>query len=173
MSPRLGAEDDFFFWLLADFLVRPMSELLPVNELEFLYPEMWPHLLGPLPYMDTSQMTSFAKVVFMEDFNEDISRWDVSNVEDMSFLFYNQQVFNQPLETWNVGNVRSMVGMFRMTGAFNQPLGKWDVSNVEDFADMFAESKAFRQSLQEWKNLPDGYLFCMFQDAVGYIQPDF
>jgi hypothetical protein len=169
-----GAEDDFFFWLLADFLVRSLCEITLATRYTYRYqgvrfPQGCSHIFGIMSYMDTSQMTSLDRIDFTEEFNEDISRWDVSNVEDMSFLFYDLRMFNQPLETWNVGKVRSMWSMFELAEAFNQPLGKWNVSNVQDFTSMFDQTKSFNQSLREW-NLPDNYLHIMFRDATGYNQ---
>jgi len=35
-------------------------------------------------------------------FNDDISRWDVSNVTNMSYMFGNTKVFNQPIGDWDV-----------------------------------------------------------------------
>jgi len=42
------------------------------------------------------------------NFNEDISRWDVSNVTDMSDMFFEATSFNQSLDDWNVSDVKDM-----------------------------------------------------------------
>ena len=63
-------------------------------------------------------------------FNQDISNWDVSNVTDMGYLFY-ESPFNQPIGDWDVSNVTDMNGMFEST-PFNQPIGNWDVDNVTE-----------------------------------------
>ena len=47
-------------------------------------------------------------------FNGDISKWDVSNVEDTSWMFTKSN--------------------------FNGDISNWDVSNVEDVDDMFRDS---------------------------------
>ena len=47
-----------------------------------------------------------------ENFNEDISSWDVSNVTNMEDMFYSASSFNQPLEKWDVSNVTNMEYMF-------------------------------------------------------------
>ncbi|WP_279062318.1 DarT ssDNA thymidine ADP-ribosyltransferase family protein [Campylobacter lanienae] len=41
-----------------------------------------------------------------------IENWDVSNVTNMSKMFYNCKNFNQPLNNWNVSSVTDMRGMF-------------------------------------------------------------
>ena len=46
-------------------------------------------------------------------FNQDISGWDVSNVEDMSKMFHGASSFNQNLSTWNVSKVTDMGNMFK------------------------------------------------------------
>ena len=33
------------------------------------------------------------------------NNWDVSNVTDMSYMFYEVKEFNQPLNNWDVSNV--------------------------------------------------------------------
>jgi len=40
-----------------------------------------------------------------------ISEWNVSNITDMSYVFYNKDKFNQPLN-WTVSSVRDMSYMF-------------------------------------------------------------
>ena len=44
-------------------------------------------------------------------FNGDISNWDVSNVVDMGFMFYDAE-FNGDISNWDVSNVTNMAGMF-------------------------------------------------------------
>ena len=70
----------------------------------------------------------------VEDFNQDISQWDVSNVVNMEGMF-SESNFNQEIGNWNVSQVVNMGGMFMnlqvdRTFPFNQDLSSWDVSNV-------------------------------------------
>lgn len=51
-------------------------------------------------------------------FNGNISNWNVSNAEDMSYMF-NQSYFNGDISKWNVTNVKDMGFMF-----FDSPLEK-------------------------------------------------
>ena len=44
-------------------------------------------------------------------FNQYISSWDVSNVEDMGGMF-SDSPFNQDIGSWNVSNVTNMQWMF-------------------------------------------------------------
>ena len=80
-------------------------------------------------------------------FNRDISNWNVSNVEDMSFMFYNSE-FNQDISNWNVKNVKNMEAMF-LRSQFNQDISNWNVSNVENMKWMFEGSK-FNGDIGSW-----------------------
>jgi surface protein len=82
-------------------------------------------------------------------FNQDISSWNVSNVTDMRYMFLNCTSFNQPLNSWNVSNVTDMGHMFLQCNSFNQPLNSWNVSNVTNMGNMF-NSTQFNQPLNSW-----------------------
>tara|TARA_B100000886_G_C20278736_1_gene430231 strand:- start:271 stop:564 length:294 start_codon:yes stop_codon:yes gene_type:complete len=45
-------------------------------------------------------------------YNGVISQWDVSNVTDMSGIFYNVQSYNQSILGWGTSNVTDMSYMF-------------------------------------------------------------
>ena len=102
-------------------------------------------------------------------FNADIGYWDVSNVQNMSFLFADAINFNQSLNNWDVSNVVDMSGMFWGPSNFNQPLNSWDVSNVQDMYSMFFAS-SFDQPLYNWdvKNVVD--MEWMFFFAENFSQ---
>ena len=98
------------------------------------------------------------------NFDLDISGWDVSNVENMRYMFWYQPgggyipsslsdsslsslaglifntQFNQDISSWNVSNVVDMTGMFYGADAFNHDLSSWDVSNVEFCIDFRTNS---------------------------------
>jgi surface protein len=40
-----------------------------------------------------------------DKFNDNINSWDVSNVTDMTCMFWGSYNFDQPLDKWDVGNV--------------------------------------------------------------------
>lgn len=74
-----------------------------------------------------------------KDLNPDITKWDVSKVEDMGSMFWKCEKFNQDLSGWNVSNVESMESMFYKCKNFNQDLSSWNVSKVEEYREMFYE----------------------------------
>ena len=47
-----------------------------------------------------------------ENFNDDISKWDVRNVVNMEYMFYNASQLNQDLSSQNVSKVTNMREMF-------------------------------------------------------------
>ena len=55
------------------------------------------------------------------DFNGDISKWNVSNVIHMTYMFYESKFngSNGDISDWDVSSVRNMYGMFE-----NSPLEK-------------------------------------------------
>jgi hypothetical protein len=72
-------------------------------------------------------------------FNQPLSGWSVSNVRNMSFMFYNSP-FNYPIGNWDVLNVTGMTSMFQ-SSSFNQDIGNWNISGVTNFTDfMFAKT---------------------------------
>ena len=83
-------------------------------------------------------------------FNCDLSRWDVSNVTNMTSMFHNCYSFNSDLSKWNTGNVTCMISMFHKCAKFNSDLSEWDVSNVEDISLMFFGCANFNSDLSKW-----------------------
>tara|TARA_B100001115_G_C15819184_1_gene407105 strand:- start:44 stop:1237 length:1194 start_codon:yes stop_codon:yes gene_type:complete len=108
-----------------------------------------------------------------EDFNQPIGNWDVSNVTNMSGMFYGEcasHLFNQNISQWNVSNVTNMHVMF-FNGYFNQPIGNWNVSNVTDMGGMFNYAYTFNQDIADWNvsNVTD--MSYMFYGAASFNQP--
>lgn len=56
-----------------------------------------------------------------ENFNQNISRWNVSNVEDMSYMFCDSECFNQNLDNWNTFKVKDIENMFIKTPLEKNP----------------------------------------------------
>ena len=104
-------------------------------------------------------------------FDQDISKWNTSNVENTSEMFHGCQSFNQNISGWDTSKVKSMKAMFVDAKAFNQPIGKWNVSNVTNMSDMFVRAVKFNQPLESWNvsNVTD--MSGMFDEAFAFNQP--
>jgi len=85
-----------------------------------------------------------------DNFNEDISSWDVSHVTNMEYMFYHAKAFNQDISSWDVSHITNMHSMFDSAVAFNQNIGSWDVSKVTNMDWMFHYALSFNQDIGSW-----------------------
>ena len=120
----------------------------------------------PATVTDISFMFNGAKT-----FNDNIARWNTTNVTNMSAMFCEATAFNQPLAQWNVSNVTKMVGMFYKAKAFNQSLGQWNVSQVRNMRLMFFGAITFNQPLEKWNVSNVSNMEGMFFKAEAFNQP--
>lgn len=130
------------------------------------------------------------------NFNQDISTWNVSHIEDFSRCFSNCKIFNSPLNTWDMSNASQLDQMFKGAKAFNQPLdgwmfynvsvlqgmfdgassfnqdiSTWDVSWVWNYSKMFCNASAFNKPLNAWDVSYANDMTQMFYGAVAFNQP--
>jgi surface protein len=71
------------------------------------------------------------------DFNGDISSWDVTSVTFMNQMFKGANDFNNDISGWNPQSVISMSEMFNTALSFDQDLSGWDITSVSSMFDMF------------------------------------
>jgi Mycoplasma protein of unknown function, DUF285 len=81
------------------------------------------------------------------DFNGDVSRWNVSNVTTMMFMFYSTQ-FNGNISQWDVSSVRIMSSMFSHS-PFNRDIGTWRPHADVLCSAMFAHTP-FEKDIRPW-----------------------
>ena len=83
-----------------------------------------------------------------------ISRWETSNVINMSYMFAFAYNFNEYIGDWNTSNVTNMSYMFQGANyvfyMFNQYIGAWDTSKVTDMSNMFNFACYFNQYIGDW-----------------------
>ncbi len=114
---------------------------------------------------------------------------DLSQVTDMSYMFYGAENFNSPIGHWDVSNVTDMSWMFSGATAFNQSLDDWDVSNVTNMEGMFGDStlngeapggkigkehravETFNQPLNNWDVSSVTNMAYMFAGTKAFNQP--
>ena len=98
----------------------------------------------------------------------DISNWDVSNVEDMSCMFWTCPNLNCDLSKWDVSNVKKMNSMFFHCEDFNSDLSHWNVSNVTDMSYMFDNCKNFNCDLSNWDVSSVEKMYSMFSKCENF-----
>ena len=89
--------------------------------------------------IDTSHIDSMAWLFSTDGFPNfigDISEWDVSNVKDMSCMFFGS-AFNGDISHWDTSNVKHMDNMFERAEWFDCDLSMWNVSRVTTNPYMF------------------------------------
>jgi surface protein len=102
-----------------------------------------------------------------ENFDCDLCGWDVSNVKDMSYLFFNCINFTgEGLENWKPIKCKDMHNMFKNCYNFDCNLSGWDVSNVKNMRFMFFNCTKFTgQGLENWKPIKCKYIGYIFDEC--------
>ena len=112
-----------------------------------VYNELYNEYNGDISKWDVSNVVNMSQMFMESEFNSNISDWDVSNVTDMSEMFC-VGYFNQNISKWDVSNVEDMECMFYGSN-FNGIIGNWDVSKVTNMSQMF-ENSHFNQDISGW-----------------------
>jgi surface protein len=110
-------------------------------------------------------------------FNQDISYWNMSKVNNIFQMFYDVQKFNQPIGNWerttpdvsSMSAVTIMGATFRSAVLFNQPINNWNVSNVVNMSQTFYVASAFNQPLSGW-NVSNVITMSFMLGASNYNQ---
>lgn len=93
-----------------------------------------------LNFIDVSRMKTLGWLFHQfPDFKGDISKWNVSNVENMEYMFHRSK-FNGDISGWNVSNVKYFDFCFAYT-SLDCDLSGWDVSKAERMRWMFYKAR--------------------------------
>ena len=94
--------------------------------------------------------TSLSGFIANTNFNSPIDNWDVSNVTNMSFMFWYAYSFNQDIQNLNISNITNMEGMFDGAISFSGDITGWDTTNVTNMRRMFYNASSFTRNLTTW-----------------------
>ena len=130
-----------------NYTVQPKTK----DELMYIITSTFKIKQYDLNFIDTSKITDMSELFININHNFDVSKWDVSNVTNMSSMFYYCKNFDCDLSNWDVSNVTNMSGMFNSCFVFTgKGLENWDVSNVVDMSYMFCDCEDFNCDLSKW-----------------------
>ena len=87
-----------------NYTVQPKNK----NELMHIITSAFKIKQYDLNYIDTSKITDMSELFANINHNFDVSKWDVSNVTNMSSMFYYCKNFDCDLSNWDVSNVKDM-----------------------------------------------------------------
>jgi len=130
--------------------------------------------LGDISATDAPDLSNVSDVSFMfynaYSFNGDLNAWDMSGVSNMMWMFTNADKFNGDISNWDVSNVESMRYMFSGAGSFDGDISSWDVSNVTDMEATFKSATSFNFDISSWdvSNVSD--MSEMFREANTFNQ---
>ena len=117
-------------------MINVLDKVQPKNktQLKSLIEYAFNHNIYDLNFIDTNEITDMSKLFININHNFDVSSWNVSNVIDISFMFYGCHNFNCDLSKWDVSNVTNMSYMFsncyKLEG---KGLEHWDVSKCDRY----------------------------------------
>jgi len=120
---------------------------------------------------DLSNVTDMSAMFFAaEKVNANLDGWDVSTVENMSYMFDGAISFNGNIAPWDVSNVTTMREMFQNADSLNQDLNNWNVSSVTDMFGMFSLTDKFNLELSKWDVSNVTLMNGMFYNAASFDQ---
>lgn len=100
----------------------------------------------------------------------DLSGWDTSNVQDMSYMFGAAQHLSKlNVADWDTSKVQDMSSMFSFMPALREiNIGDWDTSKVQDMSSMFINTSNLKEiNLDKWNTSAVKTMRFMFAKTVS------
>jgi surface protein len=140
-----------------------------------------PNLTGPTNVSIGPNVTSLiAMFASCNNWDEDLSDWDVSNITSMRQTFSNCYLFtnggSDGITGWDVSNVSDSFETFVRATGFNHPIGNWNTSSFNTLRRYFygdGLNMSFNQPLSGWDtsnvtNMWNTFSYCnQFDQDIG------
>jgi surface protein len=115
---------------------------------------------------DVPDLTNVEDLSYMfygaSSFNADLNGWNVSNVKYMNYMFAYAAEFNSDLDQWDVGKVITMEAMFNYASKFNGNIENWKVGNVTNMSAMLSNASEFNRNISDWETGKVTTMYGMF-----------
>ena len=149
----------------------PLTNTSKVTSIEGLFRDNNSFLGVGVEYMDTSNVENMSYVFYEANvFNQPIDSWNVEKVKSFKYLFLGANMFNQPLSSWVTSSLTTMEGCFRRALEFNQPIDHFDTSKVTHMGRLFMTCRDFNQPINSWDTSNVLYAHHMFENVVRFNQ---
>ncbi|CAD7941522.1 unnamed protein product [Amoebophrya sp. A120] len=102
------------------------------------------------PYWKTVGLTNLSYMFEGAYFNPNVTNWDVSEVLDMRFMFYNSTGAAPDVSKWNTSVTQNMRSMFAYTTKANPDVSKWDITAVTNMDFMFQHAEYADSPVKNW-----------------------
>ncbi len=128
---------------------------------------------GDLSNWDVSGVASLAQVFFgcLAFTGKGLENWDISSANRIDYMFFNCSVFNGQIGGWDTSGVSNMKYTFQLCSIFNQDISSWNTSLVTQMTSMFQEAYEFNQPLNSWDVSSCTSFASMFKNAPEFNQP--
>ena len=145
-----------------------LKEVIVFGATVLVPPHIHPYL-GPIASWDVSQVTDMSYLFYRANrFTGDLSKWDVSNVTNMQSMFSGANSFKGGISAWDVSSVTNMGGMFATAVSFTGDLSTWNVSNVTIMEGMFSGTRLSIGGLSGWDVSSVEIMDRMFADTSNF-----
>jgi surface protein len=143
------------------------------NEGDYFYGCSNLDLSSTLDTPDLSSTTNlsqmFRKCLSLTTINNS-NLWDLSTIEDTSYMFAFCNSFDSNISSWDTSNVTSMEGMFLDSTVFNSDISGWNTQSVDNMSYMFGDATNFNQTITGWTVSATTNMAGMFSDAISFDQ---
>tara|TARA_B100000035_G_scaffold91129_1_gene76904 strand:- start:35 stop:2668 length:2634 start_codon:yes stop_codon:yes gene_type:complete len=109
------------------------------------------------PFLEKSNGTSYQLTTCSSMFeganayNQSVSTWDMTTVENASAMFKNAEDYNRYMGSWfdssDSNSITDVSSMFEGANSFNSSIQTWDATTIEDASSMFKNNSVIQNGL--------------------------